>query len=593
MTDRTAAVISMAWAGALLAALWQFVPAVWDDTDDLRMAMIAGGIGAPDGPDSILLYMHVIIGSILSRLYTALPVVPWYTWMLIGIHLLSVACLSFTALAAGLRTVALSACAVLQIAVTCYFWTHLQFTTSAAVLALAGLSLLTLGLSRTADSNRTRLLICGGLCLTGSSLIRLQSTQLVIILSGICVLITVWKFRPDFRPVKDSLILAVSALLLLGGTIWQNSTYQATPELASFHKDLIAYAPIVNSIYLVRPSQADPDAGGHPDEDRKLAELGLRWNDIRCMQWWYMIDEDVFSSDNLAALAQVFPVLGRVDFFISIVSRGLPGILLGNNLFLLFVGTGIGLLLSHEPSTRQTVLCLLLWGLAVVVMAVVLCAMKLPERVFIPAGMTCFMMTLLSCTILREHRNQQDTESGLPDKSVTMKTPARRPRGQIWLSVMTLLAACVAIEHVSFGKQLVRQRDGVEQTIEQLNHLEHDLHVVLVPFPFQLLDPLRTPELLRDWNFIYLDGHQRSPRQQKIIHAHLGQTLSEAVLENPDIRFVVEPEARSLRYIQTFYRSHYGLDVRFPIDRMLPWGSLRRLEQRPAHPNPDTDSNAG
>ena len=592
MTDRTAAGVSVIWAITLGAALWQFVPAVWDDTDDMRMAMIASGIGDPDGPDSIVLYAHVLVGSILSRLYTAVPAVPWYTMMLLGMHLLSVAGLSFTVLTAGLRTAVPAACATLQIAVACYFWTHLQFTTSAAALALSGLSLVILGLSRTTESHRTGILICGGLCLTGSSLVRLQSTQLVIVLSGVTLLVTAWKSRRNFRLVKDGLIASVTILLLIGGTIWQSSALRATPDLATFHQDLVTYSPIVNSKYLDRPTHTEPASGGNPDEDRKLDQLGMTWNDIRCMKWWYMIDEDVFSSNQLASIADIFPVHQRLTFLIGILCVILPVTLLENNLFLLFAGTSLGLLLSLRPSKRQFVQCVLIWGIGLSIMAALLCLMKLPERVFIPAGMTCFMMTLLTCTTQRSPRTHQASEPGheqpvLPHESLSATVPAgRAPRGNIWLSVMSVLAAYVALEEISNSRQSVRRREMAEQTIEQLSQLDDDLHVVLVPFPFDLLDPLQTPDQLRNWKFIYLDGHQRSPRQKKIVRTHLGQTLPEAVLENPNVRFVVEPEARSLGYIRAFYRSHYRLNVQFPLVRKLPWGSLRRLEKAPVQSVP-------
>ena len=39
--------------------------------------------------------------------------------------------------------------------------------------------------------------------------------------------------------------------------------------------------------------------------------------------------------------------------------------------------------------------------------------------------------------------------------------------------------------------------------------------------------------------------------------------------------------------IREFYRTHYGLDVRFPIDERLPWGTVRRVVSRPLKTEPD------
>ena len=53
------------------------------------------------------------------------------------------------------------------------------------------------------------------------------------------------------------------------------------------------------------------------------------------------------------------------------------------------------------------------------------------------------------------------------------------------------------------------------------------------------------------------------------------------------MRLVVEPQSRSLKSIRQFYRLHYGLDVRFPIDERLPWGTVRRVVWRPLKAEPE------
>ena len=156
-----------------------------------------------------------------------------------------------------------------------------------------------------------------------------------------------------------------------------------------------------------------------------------------------------------------------------------------------------------------------------------------------------------------------------------------------WLTVMILCGAFVSWGNYAFAKVAAGERAIIDATVDRLIERDDTLQVLLMPFPFARLDPLKSQRDLHEWEFIYLDGHQRSPRQKRIIEAHLGQPLPTAILKNhPEIRFVVEPEARSLPHIRQFYRTHYRLDVRFPIEEKLPWGTVRRFELQPISAQP-------
>jgi hypothetical protein len=250
MSDRRAITVSTAWAACVMGCLLAFVPAAWDDSDDVRMSMIAAGIGSSDGPSAQLVYMNVAVGSVLKLLYTKMPDVTWYTWMHIAAHLVSLSTVSFVVIAVRVRKASMLTVAVMQVALATYFWTHLQFTTTAAMLAIAGVSLFVLGLSRPPAENRFRLFVCGGLLLTLSSLMRLQSLQLVLVLSAVCLVVKAWEFRSQIRVVRDGLPVALTVAVICGAISANDRIERSEPEMARFRDVLSTYAPVVNSDYV-------------------------------------------------------------------------------------------------------------------------------------------------------------------------------------------------------------------------------------------------------------------------------------------------------------------------------------------------------
>ena len=76
----------------LLLALLIYDPR-YETNDDVRMLMIASGQGVALEPDAHILFSHIAIGGLLSRLYSLWPGMPWY-----GMHLYLAQALAMTLL---------------------------------------------------------------------------------------------------------------------------------------------------------------------------------------------------------------------------------------------------------------------------------------------------------------------------------------------------------------------------------------------------------------------------------------------------------------------------------------------------------------
>ena len=161
-------------------------------------------------------------------------------------------------------------------------------------------------------------------------------------------------------------------------------------------------------------------------------------------------------------------------------------------MFLLLAGVSLGIALSRGVTQPQLIVSACVWVFAFAVMAAVLAIMKLPPRVYLPAGVTCWMMTVLT-----------RYSWGTPQDSA-VHHPKEGTAARVWLTVMILCGAFVTRENYAFAKMAAGEREIIDATVNRLIEREDTLHVLLVPFQYARFDPLKSQRDLHDWAFIYL-----------------------------------------------------------------------------------------
>lgn len=117
-------------------------PACYKQNDDVFMSWIASGVGVPSGlPNEHLVFIHYYIGIFLSNMYLLLPNIEWYSLLLVLIHFISFNVLVFCLINASkekwIKLMFLLIFYAFEFRIL--FW--LQFTTTAAIAATAGLLL--------------------------------------------------------------------------------------------------------------------------------------------------------------------------------------------------------------------------------------------------------------------------------------------------------------------------------------------------------------------------------------------------------------------------------------------------------------------
>ncbi len=564
------AAVAVVWAGLLTGSGLLFVEPAWDDTDDARMAMIVSDV--PDEASEYLLYSNILYGSFLKTLYRLSSQVAWYGWAQVVVLTLTHAGLAYSVVSHRPSRLVVGGLAAGHVTIALYAWVRMQFSVTASLATIAGAALLHRSIcedsTQSPSTGRKWAVLCAGwLLVVVGSLIRLESCFLCLIVMA--PLLAAQAFRNgDRRRVPAHLsAAAVGVGVILVRFFANRDAYESDARWRPFLSVRDPAAQIINnyslrSLFLGGRNPNEADLARLQDADAVLAENDLTRNDLLCLfDWWYA-DSQVFSSKKLERLDAELVRFGADSP--SEAARLLAIVIVlaaGSNQFVLLAGLSFALLLVHRTPRRSLVFVAITWLFAIGLLWLILGVQKLPARVFVPVGMACFTVTgLVVC------RRQTD-ESG----SATLSSSSFPIRlGRACLTVGILGAALVSVEHVGHSQSMSAERERVMDSIGALQRAGQ-FQVITVPFPFDRLSPLEPAYQLRSWRFVYLDGHQLSPRYEATLSEEGIPSLFPALLENRDLRLVTRRETTRER-IREFFRQHYDADVRFVTERELSHG---------------------
>jgi len=183
-----------------------------------------------------------------------------------------------------------------------------------------------------------------------------------------------------------------------------------------------------------------------------------------------------------------------------------------------------------------------LWGL--------LMMMKLPPRVFNAVALS----VLTGCCLLTAPRGMEN-DHALPGLS------SLRHRLSHVLLIL-LLPACVWVirQQARHAWQFAEDRESVKEDIRTKIMDGISVDVVTVPFPFDRLSPLDDLAWLDAWRFVYLDGHQQSPRAVRNLGASGVNPIVEGLIYRRRIR-VIATRREPVDAMQQFLREHYNREA--------------------------------
>lgn len=567
------AVLAMGWTLLLLLVGFLVVPPAWRDTDDLRMAMIASDIGSADGPSEFLIYSNILIGRVLRWLYENIPDAPWYGLYLIAVQAVAHACVTWAVLTLRPKQVARLALASSHLAIFLYFWTHLQFTSTSALATVSGTTLLAMSMLKdhTSGSFPLTTSVLGWLLIILGSLIRFTSCGLICLLSTPVLIPLLSRLRQPIRMINHAATAAVALTVLFGCAKLNSQAYNEDDQMREFRQMQFPMARIVNNIYLRFLSAEsmrgtiDEQTGDQDRLNSALDDVGLTNDDLQCMFNWLFFDPETFSRTRFeqlhAALGQNYSSAGRLRMAWAVAT----GQLAREPMFVLIAGLSLALFLNTGAIGWRLWFAAGTWLFGLAVLCGILVWMKLPPRVFLPACTAC----LVGMTVLL-HSSSDDTDRRASESGEPLQRPGVSTRvGSIGLVIVCVAALYTSLNHYRFSRQYSEDRASFSAELQSLIS-EDKFCVVTVPFPFESLSPLDNLDWMKSWQFVFLDGHQRSPRYQAIIGQRRFRSLTELLISDPDV-LLVSMKQRSLDLIEQFYANHHGVQLKFERQAKRNW----------------------
>ena len=494
--------------------------------DDPMMAMIANGtLGSH--PSEYLFFINVIIGLPLKALSTCSPVTPWYAFFIASTLIGASAVIGFSLIKLwGWRRGG----ATYAVAFVFYIFEsfyQLQFTTAAAMLCLAGLSL---ALSETQRPGAVSIAPLSALLLLWlGSLVRYQSALLVLILAAPVLFLTAFHSRRF--SILVFLLLSFAGITVLRDI--DQAYYDASPDWKFFRQYNNARGALHGTSRFEE----------FKDNSSVYAKIGWTENDFQMIsQNWLYQDLGVFSQKNLDYLNEhlVPPKDSSIGYlaFLRPMYKYLwmPFVVCACLLHYWLVGelTLAGLFSIGVP----------LFGLVYYLARV----SHVPDHVFIPAMLEAFLLAVF-----------------LPNN----KHRIRRNRfGLACFISLGLFLAC--FEFFSIRESSARdERRTVElnKALDKIAFLNDKVfQVTITSIRYEDLPPFENDNRLRSLNFI--DGLWSYPSPDTLsVYQRNGIKVPLADLVAKDNFFLLIPTFNWDRVyeVQSFLRDHYKINSTYEV----------------------------
>ncbi|KAA0140535.1 hypothetical protein FYZ48_04455 [Gimesia chilikensis] len=525
----------------LFALTFLLITPAYDQPDDPTMALVASGYGNVDGPDEHLIYSNVLIGLILKQLYLTAPLVPWYGGYLLLIQFLAHWILLYALLLSLRDYRCVLGYLLFYLVVGVYLLTHIQFTTTAFLIGMAGLSVILVSLFLDSKGSHCRWLKwLGALCLIISSLIRFASLQMLVLASAPLILVCVFH---NFKVInlKPYLVPAVVAIIGISSCkFYDTHYYQQDEDWRNFMQYHAAAAQVSNNVLVP-----------YTEETRKVFDdTGWSHADYLMIRDFNYLDPDTFSSANLkrfdkqknATNLRKHPQVlqARVNAFKNLFTNSVSVISLIAAIFFASLN-------QKNCWQRSIVKWLLMWS-ALIMLGLIIYK-KLPERVFIPLTALPFYLSLLL---------------NLPDLSSQIKNQKFKKHFVFRTGVLLLFLAATA----SAWGQVKRSDLMVMGNIRFKNDLKNlqeswpdKVFLAQCRFPVDLFLPLDNQSEIQGMKWLYLTGRQKSPLfQQKMKEYGIHSAYTE-LYETDRLYLIMLP--RFIPLFESYLKQHYDVDLEF------------------------------
>ncbi|MBR1478827.1 MAG: hypothetical protein IJ608_12855 [Lachnospiraceae bacterium] len=264
--------------------------------DDYSFNFMA--VGAYGSFGEYMVYISVIYGLLLKLLYAIVPSINWYLFMMLGLNLVSVhtLCICVCRKLDIYKSAAVSL--ILNLILAKDFYAEITFTTTASILAIAGLCELVLCLY---EFGRLRLIV-GTLLIIFAGFIRIECYIMVLPVAALVTIYLIYKNRKIFRRMLIQIGILLIPFLLNG---INSLAYQLNPYGRDVYKIESIGDDIIDHVEFT------------PEEMEIAHEKGFTDSEISLIQNYIIGDTGRYNYARLKDIKDALYASGAYSFQIS------------------------------------------------------------------------------------------------------------------------------------------------------------------------------------------------------------------------------------------------------------------------------------
>lgn len=519
-----------------LLSLIYFQP-TWGINDDVMMAMQTSGKGFSNTPTEHIFFTNIIIGFILLKLYQYLPFYPWYGFYTFGVLFVSFASLFYAFLTYRYSKTRIIYFLLYFVLFGLWLIRMPQFTTNAFMIGMSGIFLFYTNLFKKNKLSFKINFILSVFLITVSSLIRLESFFLVIILSFPFLIVTIFK-SCSWKQTAGRIIL-FSILIF-------------TIVVACHLLDKNAYLKDNSLIYVLEKNKLSTEI---IDNNRVMEysqrtkyifdNVGWSINDFILLRNWFNIDNQIFSLEKKKKVLSEFENISTKRTFVYFELMFKDKYFYGAILLILFFIIQI----DKRNKNMLSIFVSIIISLCIIIYLGYF--VRLPERVYIP------ILSFLTFLPLLFIENDFKIEL------------FARSSEKIKLVFVILFISLSMFIHYKFNA--VRKHDSImfKEYISQLQHSRNSFYLVWIEsFPLHLLSVFDNLNNLSGLRMLstYSDFNDREGR---IISKEFNVTNFRELVEGKRISHI--GNITDMAIFSRYLKEHYNMDVAFRIRSRNPF----------------------
>ncbi len=510
---------------------------IWGMNDDVFMAMYASGKGFSNKPTEYIFFSNIIIGKSLQKLYQTIPNCPWY-----GFYTFFILFISHVALLYSLLNYRCSWNRLVYFLMYFSFFGLLliitpEFTTNAFMLGMSGIFLFISGIYREKTSASSNIiLVLSILFLTLSSLIRIDSFYLVVILSLPLILIEIIKGNFKKQAIKKSVIVFVSLLLIVPVCYLSNKM--------SYIKNDNWMRIIEKNKLVIEMVDNNKVTEYSPKTEYIFRDVGWTRNDFLLMGNWFFADDKIFSKEKMGKIFLGFKDIPMKRNIIHFKNMLRSKLFYGTVLFIIF-------LIIQMNEKKKSDLGIIVTIIASICMIIYLGYYKrLPARIYVPIfSFVSFLVLFFT-----------NSDTGL--KLIK--------EGIIKFKVLFIITFIIFFLFLGYmwNTSLQEKNAMIKERITGLHPKKNQIFLVWGnSLPLELLSVFDNLEDFSDFRMLTTGYHFNNPVSTEILKEFNVKTFGE-LIEKDNLYHIGNLKYMAL-YAQ-YLKEHYNLDVAFRIYMVNP-----------------------